>query len=297
MLKHLVTGEHSRIKPLKHTGAQGHEMADTKRKKPAHLLLIFGAVSSAIALYSAVIYYYVDMQINDDRRINIIGRQRMLTQKIMKNILLYRDGGIGQMPIVKSVALFNATLIAVGRGGTVPEDESGANLIRISPMDSRESRRMMAAVAGEWEPFKASVARYLRDRDPASLQFLLDHNEKLLATVDAAVVSIQRHANSDGRMLRLLILSAVTVVAMSFGLVFVRYVRRYRSAEEMLSEIERLLPICAGCKRIRTDDNHPYDPKSWTSIEEYLRENKDMVFTHSLCPDCMMKYDPDRGGR
>jgi hypothetical protein len=272
-------------------------MADTKRKKPAQLLLIFGAVSTAIALYSAVIYYFVDMQINDDRRINIIGRQRMLTQKIMKNILLYRDGGIGQMPIVKSVTLFNATLIAVGRGGTVPEDESGATLIRVSPVDSRESRRMMAAVAGEWEPFKASVARYLRDRDPASLQFMLDHNEKLLATVDAAVVSIQRHANSDGRMLRLIILSAVTVVAMSFALVFVSYVRRYRSAEEILSEIERLLPICAGCKRIRTDDSHPYDPKSWTSIEEYLRENKDMLFTHSLCPNCMMKYDPDRGGR
>jgi hypothetical protein len=272
-------------------------MADTKKKKPSLLILIFGAVCAAIALYSAVIYYYVDMQINDDRRINIIGRQRMLTQKIMKNILLYRDGRIGRTPIVKSVNLFNDTLVAVARGGTVPEDESGANLISISPMDNSEPRRMMAVVAGEWGPFKENVARYIRDMNPVSLQFLLDHNEKLLATVDAAVVSIQRHANSDGRMLRLIILSAVTVVAMTFALVFIRYVKKYRSTEEMLSEIERLLPICAHCKKIRTDDSHPYDPKSWTLIEEYLRENKDMVFTHSLCPDCMMKYDPDKGGR
>ena len=50
-------------------------MADTINKKPALLILIFGATCTAIALYSAVIYYYVDMQINDDRRINIIGRQ------------------------------------------------------------------------------------------------------------------------------------------------------------------------------------------------------------------------------
>lgn len=264
-------------------------------KKPAFAILLFGAACAAIALYSAVIYTYVDMQINDDRRINIIGRQRMLTQKIMKNILLYRDGLVTKAPIEKSVRLFNDTLIAVAGGGSIPEDESGANRIQISPMDNREPRLMMDVVAGEWEPYKANVEQYLETKSRDSLQYLLDHNEKVLEAVDAAVVSIQRHANNDGRMLRLIILSAVTVVAVIFIAVFLRYVRRFRSTAARLSEIELLLPICASCKRIRTDNDRPDDVRSWTSIEEYLRTNKEMLFTHSICPDCMNRLYPGQG--
>jgi len=41
-----------------------------------------------------------------------------------------------------------------------------------------------------------------------------------------------------------------------------------------------LLPICAWCKRIRTDKGY------WTALEEYLREHTDIVLTHGICPAC-----------
>ena len=41
-----------------------------------------------------------------------------------------------------------------------------------------------------------------------------------------------------------------------------------------------LLPICAGCKRIRDDQGY------WQQVEAYIAEHSDAVFSHGICPEC-----------
>jgi hypothetical protein len=48
-----------------------------------------------------------------------------------------------------------------------------------------------------------------------------------------------------------------------------------------------LLPICASCKQIRTDEGH------WKNIEMYIQEHSEASFTHSICPACMQKLYPE----
>src|SRR5208282_802457 len=43
---------------------------------------------------------------------------------------------------------------------------------------------------------------------------------------------------------------------------------------------ERLIPICAWCKKIRLNDD------SWKQIEKYLTDDGFGVFTHGMCPEC-----------
>lgn len=50
---------------------------------------------------------------------------------------------------------------------------------------------------------------------------------------------------------------------------------------------EGLLPICAGCKRVR--DEHG----GWESIEAYLNRQLGNRVTHGLCPDCARKLYPE----
>lgn len=60
--------------------------------------------------------------------------------------------------------------------------------------------------------------------------------------------------------------------------------------EKALFEVKQLrglIPICAGCKKIRNDNGY------WQAIESYLKEHADVEFTHSLCPDCIKKYYPE----
>ena len=65
-----------------------------------------------------------------------------------------------------------------------------------------------------------------------------------------------------------------------------------RELEQTLSEIKTvkgLIPICAGCRRIRDKDG------TWYTLEGIVRRNFDADFSHGLCPECaareLAKFD------
>ena len=47
-----------------------------------------------------------------------------------------------------------------------------------------------------------------------------------------------------------------------------------------------ILPICAACKRIRTDNG------AWQQMEVYIRDHSEAEFSHGLCNDCAVKLYP-----
>ena len=51
-----------------------------------------------------------------------------------------------------------------------------------------------------------------------------------------------------------------------------------------IRRLESLLPICAGCKRIRNKNGE------WLVFERYLNDTTGTKFTHGLCPACYRKY-------
>lgn len=54
-----------------------------------------------------------------------------------------------------------------------------------------------------------------------------------------------------------------------------------------LLALRELLPICAGCKSIRDDQQY------WQKLESYMQEHLHLDFTHGLCPDCTARLYPD----
>jgi hypothetical protein len=72
--------------------------------------------------------------------------------------------------------------------------------------------------------------------------------------------------------------------------------RKIKQLEEALSRIAKLegiLPICANCKRIRTEGSDPDNQNSWIEIERYLGKKTEAQFSHSICPECAKKLYPD----
>ncbi|MFZ5798334.1 MAG: hypothetical protein C4563_04005 [Desulfobulbus sp.] len=66
--------------------------------------------------------------------------------------------------------------------------------------------------------------------------------------------------------------------------------RRTGELKKALSEVKLLsglLPICASCKKIRDDQGY------WNQIESYIQRHSQAQFSHSICPDCMVKLYPD----
>lgn len=54
-----------------------------------------------------------------------------------------------------------------------------------------------------------------------------------------------------------------------------------------IKTLKGLIPICASCKKIRSDKGY------WTQVEEYIMDHSEAEFTHGICPECMAKYMKD----
>jgi DNA-binding response OmpR family regulator len=52
------------------------------------------------------------------------------------------------------------------------------------------------------------------------------------------------------------------------------------AAAKKINSLEKLLPICSYCKKVRDDNDY------WHDVEVYISERTDSQFSHSVCPDC-----------
>jgi hypothetical protein len=62
---------------------------------------------------------------------------------------------------------------------------------------------------------------------------------------------------------------------------------RHLQATEHISALQDLLPICASCKKIRDDKGY------WSQVEHYIEAHTKTIFSHGICPECMLKWYPE----
>lgn len=63
--------------------------------------------------------------------------------------------------------------------------------------------------------------------------------------------------------------------------------RILRELQRSLAEVKTLqgiIPICAGCKKIRDDRGY------WSQVETYIVKHSEAQFSHGMCPDCVKKW-------
>lgn len=59
--------------------------------------------------------------------------------------------------------------------------------------------------------------------------------------------------------------------------------KRMEAAVREVSTLQGLIPICAGCKKIRNDKGY------WERVESYISQRSKAQFTHGLCEACVAK--------
>ena len=47
-----------------------------------------------------------------------------------------------------------------------------------------------------------------------------------------------------------------------------------------LVELQKIVPICGQCKKVRNDDQY------WTGVEAFFKKEWDVDFSHGYCPEC-----------
>jgi len=60
-------------------------------------------------------------------------------------------------------------------------------------------------------------------------------------------------------------------------------VQQLEEALAQVKELQRLLPICSYCKKVRDDQNF------WQQVESYMTVHSEFRFSHGVCPECWEK--------
>lgn len=66
-----------------------------------------------------------------------------------------------------------------------------------------------------------------------------------------------------------------------------RLIAELKDAISKVRTLSGLLPICSQCKKVRDDKGY------WKQIEDYIKENTETEFSHSLCQECSDKLYGD----
>ena len=64
-------------------------------------------------------------------------------------------------------------------------------------------------------------------------------------------------------------------------------VGKLQTALGQVKTLSGLLPICAGCKKVRNKADQ------WLELDTYLMQHTEAQLTHGLCPNCVKIYFPD----
>jgi PAS domain S-box-containing protein len=59
-----------------------------------------------------------------------------------------------------------------------------------------------------------------------------------------------------------------------------RLLRELQTALAEVKELQKILPICSYCKKIRDDENY------WQTVDEYISLHTNTRFSHGICPAC-----------
>ncbi len=254
--------------------------------------VIFFIVGVVFTVQVVLVITLLQKQKYDGVRINLSGRQRMLTQKLTKELGLYSQNRISAREIERTIRVFDLTLRGLSEGGEVPEDLDLKRSRYIPESDSESVKSNLHEIMYQWEKFKAHAYSYILNRDRKSLDYVINNNLSLLYKVDDSVALIEMLYERRNSLLDVTISSAILLIITVLSGMLIARVRDVRAARSQIVELERMLPICANCKRIRKEDGDPYDQRSWVKLEEFLKKERDITFSHGLCPECAEKLYP-----
>ena len=212
--------------------------------------LIVAGLSFIIFSMFMVTWYTASAQKADGLVINLAGRQRMLSQKMSKELFLFiAEPGLKEKEKLYSSAnntmkLFNITLVALADSGKAPLSLDINGTYATCPKAVEPAFSQLGKVKKIWEGFSAHMENALLDNKDASksLEFIKNNNLSLLKEMNTAVVMLQESSEKKVRRL---------IAFQTFGLIL-GIILMVISVLQIHSIIKKLLWASSTAKKMST---------------------------------------------
>ncbi|QID17170.1 diguanylate cyclase [Nitrogeniibacter mangrovi] len=202
------------------------------RRRLVAAILLFLALDLTVLLTNLWIARHVA---GDAVAINLAGRQRMLSQRMTKALLLRAQAAdpvaqaIAEDEFRNAHAIFMRTLDAFAGGGQTTG--SDGRPVVLDPVSDRG-----AAAVASTQALLAPLPASLADEQQAGLQraadYLVEHNVEILTLMNTLTTALERDSVRRTEQLRLIQSGAFLLALANFVLIVVGLNRRFREAEE-----------------------------------------------------------------
>ncbi len=171
----------------------------TIRKK---LFIILGVLGSLIILMFFTTYLSLKKQADDAIVINLAGRQRMLSQKMSKEIILFRNSIVIDSlekdnkcakTLRNTMKVFDMTLIALENSGEAPLAlDLSTTKFQNLPKAKEPALSQLFKVQDIWNSFSENILKCLDNPESEEIiNYLMDNNTVLLSEMNKAVILLQ----------------------------------------------------------------------------------------------------------
>ncbi|MBF0124663.1 MAG: methyl-accepting chemotaxis protein, partial [Magnetococcales bacterium] len=212
------------------------------------LILINTVFSLVIVAVLVVVYWMTQTMAQDSDTINLTGRQRMLSQKMVKEFLLYsgdrQPAGLAALQV--SVQVFDETLTALLTGGMAPRtlDRNRPDPVQMSRPTAATEVQLQRAQA-IWKPLMARLQRLGQDDSidlTALRQELLPASDQLLQAMHQASAGMTQVASDHvARIVQAVVVSGVIALLVT-GFVLLRI----RAINQQLDRFHHGMGAIAG---------------------------------------------------
>ncbi|MCK5717604.1 MAG: type IV pili methyl-accepting chemotaxis transducer N-terminal domain-containing protein [Thiomargarita sp.] len=192
----------------------------------------FGLFFCLLASVLTITVVVTQQQQDDSLIVNLSGRQRMLTQKMTKEILIFSSIALSapqnknmlrvwKTQLEKTMDVFDTTLFALKNGGLAPLDLEKKKFRKLPPAMQLNIKMGLETVVNLWLTFKQNMMLVIHSegRDTQAMNYVISHNVQLLKAMNKVVFQMQAEAEEDvlfmfNAQLLAVILGALLVIIM-----------------------------------------------------------------------------------
>jgi HPt (histidine-containing phosphotransfer) domain-containing protein len=200
-----------------------------------------------------VLNFYISYQISESAvSINLAGRQRMLSQRMTKAVLIAQSDSRDDLPtektlaeLEKTVSLFDATLNAFAQGGSViGGDNQPASL---QAVHTDRARDILQRAQTLWAPYKTALMAVIDGGsahiDPqvlaAAILYARAHNVELLGLMNDLTTHLEQEANARADTLRQVQTGGIVLALLNFLFILFKFLRRLEANDRKIEAAQK----------------------------------------------------------
>lgn len=182
--------------------------------------------------------------------INLAGRQRMLSQRMVKSLLIMENSLTNEPLYMASLSElqetyqhFEHTLDSFHRGGTTLSAEQ--EKIKIEPLENDIASAIVREAMLEWSPVRQKIRQLLArefDRDllRQAINIALEKNLRLLTLMNNLTVELEHETQQEAKSIRFYQGLAFSLALVNFTLAIFIYRLRVRKARDSLDLVDNI---------------------------------------------------------